>query len=137
MSEPSIPTALLDKRAELSSELHQVQQRVLQLRTDLDGVDHTIRLFDSAWVPSEHRKKPMLPPGKLSGGVLDTLRTAQAPMTAREIATKIAADWHLEMNDRLLLAVRNILARKREGLVVERRDDGTLVWRVGRLAIAR
>ena len=131
MSEPSIPSALLTKRSELAGELYQAQQRICQLRADLDGIDHTIRLFDQAWVPSEHRKRPMLPHGKLSGGVLDTLRTAQAPMTAPEIATKIAADWHLETNSALLTAIRNILGRKREGLISERREDDALVWRVG------
>jgi len=131
MSELSIPSALLIKRSELAGELHQMQQHISQFRADLDGLDSTIRLFDPAWVPSEHRKRPMLPHGKLSGGVLDTLRTAEAPMTAREIAAKNAANWHLEMNPALLAAVRNILSRKREGLISERREDGVQVWRVG------
>src|SRR2546423_5235744 len=131
MAEPHVISALREKRAELSGELISAEKRILQLRADIQNLDGAIRVFDPAAAPDKirpilRRKKPtLIPRGKCSRGVLDTLRDAVSALTVREIAAQLAARYQLDAGDRdatkaLVAKVRNTLVRQKQ-LVSERR----------------
>jgi hypothetical protein len=140
MADPHVISALKAKRAELSGELIAAEKRILQLRDDIASLDRTIRVFDPTAEPHTirpilRRKKPtLIPRGQCSRAVLDMLRQAAAPMTAREIAAQLAARYQIDASNMdamkaLIAKVRNTLARQK-GLVNEMRGAGK-AWRVG------
>src|ERR1700720_2649650 len=102
MADPHVISALKAKHAELSGELIAVEKRILQLREDISSLDRTIRVFDPTAEPYRirpilRRKKPtLIPRGQCSRAVLDMLRRADAPMTAREIAVNLAEAYQRE-----------------------------------------
>ena len=139
MADPHVISALKAKHAELSGELIAVEKRILQLREDISSLDRTIRMFDPTAEPHAirpilRRKKPtLIPRGQCSRAVLDMLRYADSPMTAREITAQLAARYQFDASDTdamnaLVAKVRNTLARQK-GLVSELRGD-TKVWKV-------
>jgi hypothetical protein len=139
MADPHVISALREKRAELSGELIAAEKRILQLREDIASIDRTIRVFDPTAEPHTirpvlRRKRPtLIPRGQCSRAVLDLLRHADVPMTAREIAAQLAARYQIDAGDRgamktLVAKVRNTLARQK-GLASEMRGDAK-VWRV-------
>jgi hypothetical protein len=139
MADPHVISALRAKRAELSGELIAAEKRILQLREDISSLDRTIRVFDPTAEPHTirpilRRKKPaLIPRGQCSRAVLEMLRHADEPMTAREIATQLAARYQIDASNMdamkaLIAKVRNILARQK-GLGSELRGD-TKEWMV-------
>jgi hypothetical protein len=139
MADPHVISALRAKRAELSGELIAAEKRILQLREDISSLDRSIRVFDPTAEPHTirpilRRKKPtLIPRGQCSRAVLDMLRHTKTPMTAREIATQLAARYQLDASNMdamkaLIGKVRNTLARQ-TALVSELRGD-TKAWKV-------
>jgi hypothetical protein len=139
MADPHVISALREKRAELSGELIAVEKRILQLREDISSLDRTIRVFDPTAEPHAirpvlRRKKPtLIPRGQCSRAVLDILRHAECPMTAREIAGQLTAGYqidasNIEAMNALIAKVRNTLTRQK-GLASEVRGDAK-AWRV-------
>jgi hypothetical protein len=134
MADPHVISALREKRAELSGELIAAEKRIVELRADIDSLDRTIRVFDPTAEPHTirpilRRKKPtLIPRGQCSRAILDMLRHAEVPMTAREIAAQLAARYQMDASNALVAKVRNTVARQR-GLVSETRGDAK-VWRV-------
>ena len=75
----------------------------------------------------------MIPRGQCSRAILDMLRRAAEPMTVREIAAQLAADYRVDASDKdamhgLVAKVRNTLAHQR-GLASELRGSAK-AWRV-------
>jgi hypothetical protein len=139
MADPHVISALRQKRAELSGELIAAEKRILQLREDISSLDRTIRVFDPTAEPHAirpilRRKRPtLIPRGQCSGAILDMLRHADGPITAREIAAQLAARYQIDANNSdamkaLVAKVRNTLARQ-NGLMSELRGDAK-AWRV-------
>jgi hypothetical protein len=139
MADPHVISALRNKRAELSGELIAAEKRILQLRDDVANLDRTIRVFDPTAEPHtiqpilRRRKSTLIPRGQCSRAVLDMLRHADDPMTAREIATQLAARYRLNTYDTdamnaLIGKLRNTLARQ-TALVSELRGDAK-VWKL-------
>ena len=139
MADPHVISALRARRAELSGELIAAEKRILQLREDIAGLDRTIRVFDPTAEPHTirpilRRKKPtLIPRGQCSRAVLDMLRHADSPMTAREIAAQLAARYQMDASNMdamkaLVAKVRNTLARQK-GLASEMRGDAK-AWMV-------
>jgi len=139
MGDTYVISGLRRKRAELSGELIAAEKRVLQIRAGLDSLDGAIRLFDPTAEPhkirpiANHAKPGLIPRGQCSRAILDMLRCAESPMTAREIATQLAADYRIDASNAramnaLVAKVRNTAAQQR-GLVSERRGDRK-AWRV-------
>jgi len=133
MADPHVISALRAKRAELSGELIAAETRIVQLRADITSLDGAIRVFDPTAAPDKirpilRRKKPtLIPRGQCSRAVLDMLRHADSPMTAREIAAQLAARYQLNASNvdamkALIAKVRNTLARQK-GLASEMRGD--------------
>jgi hypothetical protein len=139
MADPHVISALRSKRAELSGELIAAEKRIVQLRADIGSLDGAIRVFDPTAEPDNirpilRRKKPtFIPRGQCSRAILDMLRCADSPMTAREIAAQLAARYQLDANNMdvmnaLVAKVRNTLARQK-GLASEARGDAK-AWQV-------
>ena len=139
MADPHVISTLKAKRAELSGDLIAAEKRIIELRADIGSLDRTIRVFDPAAEPHTirpilRRKKPtLIPRGQCSRAILDMLRHADSPMTAREIAAQLAARYQFDASDTdamsaLVAKVRNTLVRQ-NGLVSELRGD-TKVWEV-------
>ena len=139
MADPHVISALRNKRAELSGELIAAEKRILQLRDDIVSLDRTIRVFDPTAEPHtiepilRRRKSTLIPRGQCSRAVLDMLRHADDPMTAREIATQLAARYRLNTYDTdamnaLIGKLRNTLARQ-TALVSELPGDAK-VWKL-------
>ena len=139
MADPHVISALKAKRAELSGELIAAEKRIVELRADINSLDRTIRVFDPTSEPHTirpilRRKKPtLIPRGQCSRAILDMLRRAEVPMTAREIAAQLAARYQMDAGNMgamnaLVAKVRNTLARQK-GLASEMRSDAK-AWRV-------
>ena len=139
MADPHVISALRSKRAELSGELIAAEKRILQLREDISSLDRTIRVFDPTAEPHtirpilRRKKSTLIPRGQCSRAVLEMLRHADSPMTAREIATQLAARYQLDASNvdatkALVGKVRNTLARQK-GLASEMRGDAK-AWMV-------
>jgi hypothetical protein len=138
MADPHVISALKAKRAELSGELIAAEKRIVELRADINSLDRTIRVFDPTSEPHTirpilRRKKPtLIPRGQCSRAILDMLRLAEVPMTAREIAAQLAARYQMDASNMdamnaLVAKVRNTLARQK-GLASEMRSDAKAWW---------
>lgn len=87
---------LIRKRAELARDLILAESKADELRAALAAIDDAIRVFDPTSIPASIKPKrartPVtpLPYGHPSRMMLDILRTALEPMTARQIAEELA-----------------------------------------------
>jgi hypothetical protein len=126
----------------LAGELIAIDARAEQLRADLVALDGALRVFDPSIVPANikpkrHQPVPTtpLPHGHPSRMMMDILRKAAKPMTAREVADAMAEQCGLapmppDKHKALLTKVRNMLARQNGRTVAgEPRGDVTY-WRV-------
>jgi hypothetical protein len=140
MTETHVISALTTKRAELSGELIEAEKRVIQLRADLDSLDRAIRIFDPDLAPKtirpivRRKPTPLLPKGEGSKAVLNLLRRADEPLTAREIAERLVSDYRLEIGtgqamNKFIGKVRNTLARQKPGVLVSRQRGDAIEWR--------
>jgi hypothetical protein len=138
MGDTFVISGLRKKRAELSGELIAAEKRVLQLRADIECVDGAIRLFDPDAEPRKirpvraRRASGPIPRGQCSRAILDMLRQAENPMTVREVAAQLAADYRIDATNKgamhaLVAKVRNTLIHQR-GLTSELRG-ATKAWR--------
>lgn len=135
MSDPAIIAALRVKRAELEGDLSRAEQRAAALRDDVLTIDGALRIFDPTAAPQAPRK-PQGHSGAVhfSRAILDTLRRADAPMSCRQIAMRIAAERGMDVSTTgamtmLINRIRSVLARKRGGLASEKRGEA-IFWRV-------
>jgi hypothetical protein len=139
MANTFVISGLREKRAEFSGELIAAEKRMVQLRADIDSLDGAIRVFDPTSEPHKirpilRRRKPaFIPRGQCSRAILDMLRDADGPMTAREIAAQLAARYQMDASNTdamkaLVAKVRNTLARQKR-LASEMRGDAK-AWRV-------
>jgi hypothetical protein len=135
-------SGLTAKRAEMSGELREAENRVARLRADLVSLDVTIRLFDPSITPTAIRPRlkrtaqQRFRTGELTRTTLSVLRKADRPLTVREIADLVATECHLDMStvhaaSIVLSNVRAALARPHEGLMCEKRGREPMVYRVG------
>jgi hypothetical protein len=142
MADPLVLSALIKKRAEMDGDLRQAAKRVAELRADRDTIDAAIRVFDPARVPHKikphlRRPKPKLfRHGECSRAIMGMLRTAQQPMTVRQIADRLMTDYHLEIGqpqerEALTNRVRNTLSRHAGETLVREQIGADVVWRVG------
>ena len=107
MADSVIP-ALVARRAELAGDLHKAQALVHQLHADLASLDAVIKQFDpeynvGAIRPKYRRQSSPAEFGAMGRTVLDTLRRATAPLSAKDIAGQIIAERGLDATDRGLV----------------------------------
>ena len=141
MALPAALSALIDKRATLVGEIHDLEGRLEQLRSDVLHVDAVIRLMDPAYqldaiVPKRRRqRREWFGNGELLRAVLETLRQAREPMTSREVALAIMERKGFDQNDGQtvrLIEKRVDATIRRRGALVERVVYGprSVAWRI-------
>ena len=120
--------ALVTRRAELAGEMHTLQTRLHQIHADLSSLDDVIKQFDPdyqlATIRPRYRKQ--VTPGEvasISRAVLDTLRRAGEPITAKAIAQAILTERGLNLTDRAL--VRSMAKRVDMALRYQRTNGMT------------
>lgn len=141
MAESHVISALVDKRSELAGLIRHYQEEINRLTGDLQHVDATIKLFkpdfDLRTIPAKaHRERNQyFKPGELGRLILDILRTAQEPMTSRQIACAVLDAKSLEQNTKNVerfqtRALDTLRKQVASGVVVNEVFDDVRVWRV-------
>lgn len=140
MGEPHVVSALRDKRAEVSGLIADLEKRIGQHRADLAHIDAVLRMYGEAEpeaiAPKAVRKRnDWFKPGELSRMVLDILRIAPAPMTAREIAVEVMKRRGLDAGDARTVhlvgkLVHNAVSRQAADLVEKVTDGKVSAWKV-------
>lgn len=144
MSEHVI-SGLVRKRAELAGEIESTHKRLSQMIADLGNLDATILMFDPSFEIDGIRPKAFRPPedwskrGEMARAVLNILRVASEPMTARDIARQIIVERGLDPNDdRLLRLMRQRVAtalryQRDKGVAISSPGPGMWnVWEISR-----
>lgn len=139
-----VVSALIRKRAELAGQIEHTQTVLRQLVIDLDNLDATLRLFQPDIDLEEIKPKP-LPPrhaafkGEVSRVILDTLRRADRPMTAQELAQHVMAERGLNTADKRLVRLigkrvgSSLRHHRAKGWVTSRESDGPhLLWEIAK-----
>lgn len=105
---PHVLTGLIQKRREIAGQIEAAHTQLRQRIIDLDNLDATIRLFDPDIDLEDISPKP-LPPrhsafkGEITRIVLETLRAADKPLTAQDIAKYVMAERGLNTADKRLV----------------------------------
>jgi hypothetical protein len=104
-----VATGLAKKRAEIAGELDATHDRLRQLVKDLEAIDATLRIVAPDMVVEAIRPKAFRPPddwskrGQMSRLVLSILRTADEPLTTREIAAQMLLERAMDTSDQRML----------------------------------
>lgn len=134
--------ALVKRRAELAGDLDKLQGQLQQLHADLASLDAVIRQFDPDYRlatirPKYRRAATAAEHGSISRTVLDMLRRAPGPMSAKAMAQQIIAERGLNAGDRALaraMAKRVDMAlryQRTNGMVREVQGDSAIVgWTI-------
>jgi hypothetical protein len=127
MADSHCLSGLVAKRAELAGEIRLAEERLDQLRADILHLDAAIRIIDPGYhtdaiVPKVRRqRREWFGNGELLRMVLETLRKAPEPLTAREIAVALMERRGFDTADaatvRLVEKRVDATVRRREGLV--------------------
>jgi hypothetical protein len=142
MVEPHIIQELRRKRAELAGDIIVTRKRLERLNEDLDCIDRSIHLFDPGY--ALHAIRPVIKRrsgtnlfkhGDGSRAILSLLRTAQEPMTAREIADRLIIEYKLDVSagnaaDRLRTQVKTNLANNQKRGVLASDGGNPARWSV-------
>lgn len=100
---------LTKKRAELVIARNALAAELRRVTADINHMDAAIRLFDPKATPSAVRQrvtKHRTKKGQTRRFVLDTLRGATGPLTARDIAEAYAAALRLRADEDTLVVMR-------------------------------
>jgi hypothetical protein len=121
-------SALLRKRKEIAAQIAQTEKDLYVLRSDLNTVEATARMFKpsiqfpvlrSLPIPRKHHAEK----GDMMRLVLDTLREKGEPMSATDIAEVVMARRELDGSDRGLV----LLMRSRVGACLRQRGKMGIV----------
>ncbi len=140
MAQLHVIGALSNKRAELAGIVRQLEQQLVQQRTNLAHLDATMRLFDPDIQPKQIRAKQSrvrsvwFRPGECLRLIYDELRDAAQPITTRELAERIMRvkampetdDRQRELVQKTLLASLN---RAKE-TIARVETAGVVSWRL-------
>jgi hypothetical protein len=136
-----VAIVLTTKRAELAGELIAAENRIVQLRADLENLDGAIRVFDPLASPADGKPKftrlrlTPLPHGQASRQIMDILRTSRTPLISSEIADRLSAKCGMTnptpaQRKAMVVKVRNMLARADGKTVVGEWRGKVKVWRL-------
>ena len=132
-------SGLLSKRANVLREADVAAYRVAELRNDLQAIDRVLTLLGYAGdvdaVMPRHQRKRAFARGVLTRTALDILRTADGPLSGRQIAEAIIEREGANADDQTFVAettdgVGRMLRKLRDkGQVRAIKDDrGTVGW---------
>jgi hypothetical protein len=123
---------LVQLHAELGGKLNDNRKHAEWIAADMANVEKVIKLFDPAYnvrsisAKRRYRTSQHFKRGTVFNTALDVLRRVEAPMTPREIATKMLQERRIVPNHKLITdtiaAIHRSLQRNRGKLV--RADEG-------------
>jgi hypothetical protein len=134
-------SALVVRRAELTGAIHKTQGELQQMHADLASLDAVIKQIDPEYrvdtIRPRYRRAPAAGEfGSISRTVLDHLRRAGKPQSAKDLAGRIIAERGLNtgdpklrraMNKRVDMALRY---QRTNGMVREVAGDGAVGWEI-------
>lgn len=133
---------LLTKRAELFNEAERLRDRIAEIRNDIAALDRSLATFGykgdlDAAMPRQKREV-IFGKGELTRSIVEELRTAQGPLTSRDIAREIVALRGDDARDRKYLndltkrVSKALRALREAGRVRSQTDErGNVVWTRG------
>jgi hypothetical protein len=130
--------SLVNRRRDLTGQIDTVSGQLHQLHADLASLDAVIKQYDSDYpletLRARYRRAPSPAEfGSMSRTVLDHLRRAGEPQTAKQIAAKIIAERGLNAGDHGLTRNMNkrvgmaLIYQRTNGMVTEAQGEG---WEV-------
>lgn len=135
MAETHVVSALRQKRAEISGQVHDLERKIQRLRTTLASIDSTIRVFSPDLDPDSiepkrlYRRTRYFAKGELKRLCLDMLRTATEPLAANHMAQQAMATKGLQsdvsITERVLTIMRTMLKR---GAIVKHGTTQHVLW---------
>jgi hypothetical protein len=136
---------LVKKRAELSGDIENAQVALQKMIRDLENLDATIRLFDADYQVEAIKPKAFRPPedwahrGEMTRIILDILRQAAEPLTARDIADQLMRERALDLGNvnlsRQMVKRCGVALRGQRNKGVVRSSQGPgqyMVWQIAR-----
>jgi len=129
--------ALKEKRASIAGEIAQKKTQIARLQKTLEHVDETIRVFDPAFdVGALPAKRPrshvnLFRQGELGRLIVDALRRAGRPLSAREIVTALMEARGYDETARPALAPRvrgNLAYLHGRGVLVKEEAGDGVTW---------
>ena len=139
MSETHVISALRQKRAEISGQVHDLERKVQRLRATLASIDSTIRVFSPDLDPESiepkrlYRRTRYFGKGELKRLCLDMLRTATEPLPANLMAQQAMATKGLQsdvsITERVLTIMRTMLKR---GAVIKHGTTQNVLWELAK-----
>ena len=142
MAYPHVITALVGKYRRLSGELAACEKRAAGLRDDLSHLEASIRLFACSYnisgitLKRTYRRNGLFKSGELRRLAMDILRTAQGPLTSRELVMlTMGRKGIAEPGEQAIRQLRGTLngcltRREKAGLVVSEMVQGEKRWGV-------
>ena len=134
--------ALVERRRDVAAQITTLSGQLQQLQADLSSLDAVIRQIDPDYpletLGPRYRRQPSAAEfGSISRTVLDVLRRAESPMSAKEIAGKIIGERGLNAGDRALARSMNkrvdmaLRYQRTNGMVAAREDERAVVrWEI-------
>ena len=132
-------SGVLHRRVDLHHEAERLRDRMAEIRNDIHAIDRTLNVLGykgdlDAAMPRQKRNV-LFGRGELAKAVSDVLRTADGPLTSRQIAQEIVAVNGQDARDRKyvsdlvkrvgkVLRVRNLSMRTKKGTD----NNGNIVW---------
>jgi hypothetical protein len=137
----SILNALVLRRSDMMGRINKAQADIQQMHADLAALDSVIQQIDPEYRLEVIRPRYQRAPtpaefGSISRTVLDVLRRAQGPQSARTMAEQIIAERGLNTADpklRRQMAKRVDMAlryQRTNGMVREEALDGVVGWAI-------
>lgn len=136
---------LVKRRAQLAGDIERAHEALRKMVVDLEVLDAAILQFDPAFPVESIKPKGFRPPsdwahrGEMSRLVLNIIRQAAEPMTARDIAIEMLISRALDKSDQRLLKIMAkrvgvaLRIQRERGLVRSLPGPGQFVlWEVAR-----
>jgi hypothetical protein len=129
--------ALKNKRAVISSDIVQLERQLRFRRDSLVHLDATIRLLDPdadpEKIPNARRRVHLFKQGELGRAIVDTIRRAERPLSAHEIAVGVMAIFGQGEPARRTMLIRvraNIRYLMQSGKVAKVVAGNAVKWRL-------
>lgn len=143
MKDKSLISGLAQRRAILSGDIGRMQTQLKQMLSDRDVLDAAIRLLDADYPIEKIKPKGLHSPrkwttrGELVRLILNILRKAPEPLSAREIACEVMALKQMDNSDpRAVTSMRECVGyalrkKRRSGQVRSQYGPGPFVlWEI-------